>query len=85
MDEDACVVALNRPIARQFAGKYEVTFDEWDACVAGGGCARAADDGWGPGRRPVIHVSYEQAIGYTRVIAAAARGGEGGPASIIGS
>jgi len=55
-------VTITRPFA---AGKYEVTFDEWDACVAGGGCARAADDGWGRGRRPVIRVSYEQAIGYT--------------------
>ncbi|MBM3540371.1 MAG: hypothetical protein FJX55_21430, partial [Alphaproteobacteria bacterium] len=27
-------------IARAFAvGKFEVTFDQWDACVAGGGCA----------------------------------------------
>ena len=55
-------VTIARPFA---AGKYEVTFDEWDGCVAGGGCARAADDGWGRGRRPVIRVSYEQAIGYT--------------------
>ena len=56
-------VTIARPFA---AGKYEVTFDEWDTCVAGGGCgARAADDGWGRGRRPVIRVSYEQAIGYT--------------------
>ena len=55
-------VTIARPLA---AGKYEVTSDEWDACVAGGGCARAADDGWGRGRRPVIRVSYEQAIGYT--------------------
>jgi formylglycine-generating enzyme required for sulfatase activity len=54
-------------IARPFAvGKYEVTFDEWDACVAVGGCARVADDGWGRGQRPAIRVSYEQAIGYTR-------------------
>ena len=54
-------------IARPFAvGRYEITFDEWDACVAGGGCAGAADDGWGRGRRPVIRVSYEQAIGYTQ-------------------
>ena len=55
-------VAIRRPFA---VGKYEVTFDEWDACVAGGGCAAGADDGWGRGRRPVIHLSYEQAIGYT--------------------
>ena len=39
-------VTIARPFA---AGKYEVAFDEWDACVAGGGCARAADDGWGAG------------------------------------
>ena len=30
-------------------GKYEVTFGEWDACVAGGGCGgyRPGDLGWG--------------------------------------
>ena len=55
-------VTIARPFA---AGKYEVTFDEWDACVTEGGCVRAADDGWGRGRRPVIRVSYEHAIGYT--------------------
>jgi formylglycine-generating enzyme required for sulfatase activity len=55
-------VTIARPFA---AGKYEVTFDEWDACVAGGGCAAGTDDGWGRGRRPVIYVSHEQAIGYT--------------------
>jgi formylglycine-generating enzyme required for sulfatase activity len=56
-------VTIARPFA---AGKYEVTFDEWDACVAGGDCASVGDDGWGRGRRPVIRVSYEQAIAYTR-------------------
>jgi formylglycine-generating enzyme required for sulfatase activity len=55
-------VSISRPFA---AGKYEVTFDEWDACVAAGGCAAGEDDGWGRGRRPVIYVSYDQAIGYT--------------------
>ncbi len=40
-------------------GKYEVTFDEWDRCVAAGGCDyRPTDRGWGRGDRPVIHVSY---------------------------
>jgi|GEM_PF-3610664 len=40
-------------------GKYELTFAEWDACVAQGGCGgyRPADMGWGRGRRPVINVS----------------------------
>jgi len=40
-------------------GKFEVTFAEWDACVAEGGCRyRANDQGWGRGKRPVINVSW---------------------------
>ena len=36
-------------------GVYEVTFEEWDACVADGGCGghRPDDEGWGRGRRPI--------------------------------
>ena len=47
-------------------GKHEVTFAEWDACVADGGCAnyRPADEGWGRGNRPVINVSWEDAQVY---------------------
>jgi hypothetical protein len=47
-------------IARPFAvGKFEVTFAEWDACVAAGGCShRPGDQGWGRGNRPVIDVSW---------------------------
>ncbi len=54
-------------IAEPFAiGVYEVTFDEWDACVAAGGCNgyRPDDDGWGRGRRPVINVSWDDAQAY---------------------
>lgn len=48
-------VTIARPFA---AGKYEVTFDEWDACVRDNGCAKVPNDsGWGRGRRPVIHVA----------------------------
>lgn len=56
-------------IARPFAvGKYEVTFDEWDACVAGGGCNdyRPDDAGWGRGRLPVFKVSWNDAQAYVR-------------------
>ena len=47
-------------------GKYEVTFDEWDACVAGGGCQgyRPVDKGWGRGGRPVVSVSWRDAKAY---------------------
>lgn len=48
-------------IAKPFAvGKFEVTFAEWDACVAAGGCQhKPLDEGWGRGKRPVIDVSWD--------------------------
>jgi formylglycine-generating enzyme required for sulfatase activity len=56
----------NVAIAAPFAvGKFEVTFEEWDACVAQGGCGhRAGDRGWGRGRQPVVHVNWDNAQGY---------------------
>jgi formylglycine-generating enzyme required for sulfatase activity len=46
-------------------GKYEVTFDEWDACVDAGGCEHRPDDrGWGRGKLPVMKVSWEDAQQY---------------------
>ena len=44
----------------------EVTFSEWDACVAAGGCDgdRPDDAGWGRGDRPVINVSWDDARSY---------------------
>ena len=40
--------------------QYEVTFRQWDACVADGGCSHRPDDeGWGRGNRPVIKVSWD--------------------------
>ena len=55
-------------IASPFAvGRYEVTFAEWDACVAAGGCTHRPDDeGWGRGIRPVINISWEDAQEYMR-------------------
>lgn len=48
-------------------GKFPVTFDEWDACLAAGGTQyRPADQGWGRGKRPVINVSWNDAQDYLR-------------------
>jgi formylglycine-generating enzyme required for sulfatase activity len=52
-------------IARPFAvSKFDVTFDDWDACVSVGGCPRASDGGFGRGTRPVIYVSWDEAQQY---------------------
>ena len=58
-------VTIGQPLA---VGKVPVTFAEWDACQAEGGCGGAGqgpeDEGWGRGRRPVIHVSWDEARSY---------------------
>ena len=56
-------VTIEQPFA---VGKYEVTFAEWDACVAGGGCNgyRPDDKGWGRGKQPVIYVGWGNAQAY---------------------
>jgi formylglycine-generating enzyme required for sulfatase activity len=57
-------VSITAPFA---VGKYAVTFDEWDACVADGGCIgyKPDDNGWGRGKRPVIGVNWDNAKAYT--------------------
>jgi len=53
--------------ARQFAaGRFAVTFDEWDDCVADGGCSgyEPSDYGWGRGHQPVFDVSWYDARAY---------------------
>ena len=46
-------------------GKHEVTFAQWDACVAESGCThKAGDEGWGRGQRPVINVSWHDATAF---------------------
>ena len=61
-------VTIRDPFA---VGIYEVTFDEWDACVREGGCGgyRPRDRGWGRGRRPVIYVNWEDAQRYAEWLA----------------
>jgi formylglycine-generating enzyme required for sulfatase activity len=52
-------------VARPFAiSIFDVTFDDWEACVSVGGCARTDDQGFGRGSRPVINVSWNDAQTY---------------------
>lgn len=48
--------------------KTELTFAQWDACVADGGCNghKPKDQGWGRGQRPVINVSWTDAQAYVK-------------------
>ena len=54
-------VRISRPFA---VSKFEVTFTEWDACVAVGGCPRTNDAGLGRETRPVIYVTWSDAQQY---------------------
>lgn len=72
-------------IAKPFAvGKYELTWDDWEACVADQGCEDnsgrgyratsgsgwSGDAGYGRGRRPVINVSWDDADAYVKWLSA---------------
>ncbi|WP_157879039.1 formylglycine-generating enzyme family protein [Pararhodospirillum photometricum] len=61
-------VTLDRPFA---LGRTEVTFDQWQACVAAGACPGGQDDhGWGRGSRPMINVTHADAQAYARWLSA---------------
>jgi formylglycine-generating enzyme required for sulfatase activity len=70
-DMGAAATPFDRPVhrvtlAEPFAmSRNEVTFEEWDKCVAAGGCKFKPDDrGWGRGDHPVINVSWSDAKEY---------------------
>jgi formylglycine-generating enzyme required for sulfatase activity len=56
-------VAISKLFA---AGKYPVTFEEWDFCHSHGGCAEVypSDNNWGRGTNPVMNVSWQDAQNY---------------------
>ncbi|MEW8427686.1 MAG: formylglycine-generating enzyme family protein [Candidatus Thiodiazotropha sp.] len=47
-------------------GKTEVTFDEYDRFARATGRVLPDDEGWGRGDRPVINVSWDDALAYTQ-------------------
>ena len=54
-------VTIARPLA---VSKFEVTFEQWDACVTVGGCAHVPDSNMGRGTHPVINVSWDEVQQY---------------------
>ena len=74
-------ITISKPFA---VGKYEVTWNEWEACVASGGCEDNSDTaysanpnpdwtgdaGYGRGTRPVVNVSFEDADAYVKWLSA---------------
>lgn len=58
------------------AGVFEVTWDEWDACVADGGCdgpaveSAGGDNGWGRATRPAVEISWQDAQDYAAWLSA---------------
>ena len=55
------LVKIKRPFA---IGKYEVTFEDYDLFARATGRPLPDDEGWGRGQRPVINVSWNDAIAY---------------------
>ncbi|MGH8497836.1 MAG: caspase, EACC1-associated type [Methylococcales bacterium] len=54
-------------IAKRFAlGRYPLTFAEYDFYCETNGVEKPDNQSWGRNRRPVINVSWEDAVAYTR-------------------
>ncbi len=62
-DEKPPITMQIKPFA---IGVYEVTFDEYELFCSDTGRDRPDDGDWGRGRRPVINVTWEDAIAYTK-------------------
>ena len=62
LDERLHKVVIERPFA---IGKYTVTFEEYDRFVRATRGNTPADEGWGRGRRPVINITWYDAVDYT--------------------
>jgi formylglycine-generating enzyme required for sulfatase activity len=65
-DADATLPLHRVSVPRFAASVHEITFADWDACLAGGGCGGYAPyrEGLEGGDRPVINVSWSDAQSY---------------------
>ena len=50
--------------------RYEVSFAEYDRFAAATGRPRPSDNGWGRKQRPVINVTWDDAVAYTKWLSA---------------
>ena len=66
-DERRHRVKIEQPFA---IGQYAVTFDEYDHFCAATWKEKPDDAGWGRGNRPVINVSWRDALDYTEWLSA---------------
>ncbi len=64
------VVHIRRPIA---VSRYEITFDQYDEFAKATGGQLPDDEGFGRGRRPVIRVSWNEAVDYAAWLSQANR------------
>jgi formylglycine-generating enzyme required for sulfatase activity len=46
--------------------KYEVTFEQYDLFCEATGREKPSDEGWGRGKRPVVNVSWEDAMAFAK-------------------
>lgn len=65
----AHTVTVRRPFRML---RHEVTFEEYDAYCALSGARSPKDQGWGRGPRPVINVSYADAVRFCNFLSRAA-------------
>lgn len=58
---------LTMPDGHSFEiAEYQVTFEEYDQFCEETGIDKPSDEGWGRGRRPVINVSWNDAVAYCK-------------------
>jgi len=61
-------VTIPAPFA---VSRFEITFAEWDACVAEGGCGGYKPEApWGRGRQPAVNIDWNRAKAYVAWLSA---------------
>ena len=57
-------VFIKKPFAMS---RFEITFDNWEACLIEKGCTHNPHDhNWGRGRQPIMNIDFHMAEGYAK-------------------